>query len=559
MAAQADTPIGYGRYLAVVRAVTVVVAALLMADVFPGPVAGGIEPHFVPRLVTILFVAYGIAALLFSARFPRFLVAFDMFMLGVCTLATPPAVLGLFLLLAAFMVALRWGISPALVAVAITVLGRALLLSSWVTRWGVPLGWNLLLIGGVLLVGIAGAVSGHWLRRTQEQGKLRERLLGMLQVEKGLAESLRSVLEELARVFECEQALLVFRDAELERIFVWRVRPGDTGPLVPESLPLARADAYLVDTLDADYAWNSVAGPGEGFGCERASELRGRRVELPRLPESSRQELGLRSLLAVVLEFGGQPAGRILLVNGRRRFRRADLARLAELLRYLSLPLENLFHLRHLRTRVIEAERSRISLDLHDGVLQTLLSTEIQLDVVRRKVTAAAPEAAAELRTLLETLRSGREELRRVVTDLRPLGVESADLVDLMRGYAERFRTESGLALDLILDGAPLPLPDRVCREMFQIYREALNNVRKHAGATHVVVKLWQDETRAHLVIDDNGRGFSFAGRFSSDELDRLRLGPISIKERTRGIGGVLTVESNPGHGSRLSVEVPLG
>jgi signal transduction histidine kinase len=72
------------------------------------------------------------------------------------------------------------------------------------------------------------------------------------------------------------------------------------------------------------------------------------------------------------------------------------------------------------------------------------------------------------------------------------------------------------------------------------------------------VVKVWQDETRVFLLVDDNGQGFSFAGRFSGDELDRLRLGPISIKERTRSIGGVLNIESNPGHGSRLTVEIPF-
>ena len=59
--------------------------------------------------------------------------------------------------------------------------------------------------------------------------------------------------------------------------------------------------------------------------------------------------------------------------------------------------------------------------------------------------------------------------------------------------------------------------------------------------------------------MDDNGEGFSFAGSFTGDELDRLRLGPISIKERTRSVGGVLTIESTPAHGARLMVEVPLG
>ncbi len=127
-----------------------------------------------------------------------------------------------------------------------------------------------------------------------------------------------------------------------------------------------------------------------------------------------------------------------------------------------------------------------------------------------------------------------------------------------MRGFGERFRDEAGFALDLLMDSKQLQVPDRVCRELFQIYREALNNIKKHARATHVVVKLWQNDSQVVLVVDDNGEGFSFAGRFTGDELDRLRLGPISIKERTRSVGGVLTVESSPGHGARLTVELPL-
>ncbi len=179
--------------------------------------------------------------------------------------------------------------------------------------------------------------------------------------------------------------------------------------------------------------------------------------------------------------------------------------------------------------------------------------------MLRRRVAAAPEQAVASLGNLQQTVRNETAELRRMVTDLRPLRVQSADLVDLMRGFAERFRNESTLALDLLIDSADLHAPDRVCREIFQIYREALNNIKKHAKASHVVVKLWQDDSRIVLVVDDNGEGFSFAGRFTGDELDRLRLGPISIKERTRTVGGVLTVESNPGHGARLTIEVPLG
>lgn len=227
--------------------------------------------------------------------------------------------------------------------------------------------------------------------------------------------------------------------------------------------------------------------------------------------------------------------------------------------KHVSASLENVFLLRHLRARAIEAERSRISRDLHDGILQTLLSIEIQLDVLRRKVGTQPEQMESGLTSLQQTVKNEGAELRHLVTDLRPLRVQSADLVDLMRGFAERFRNESDLPLDLLIDSADLHAPDRVCREIFQIYREALNNIKKHAKASHVVVKLSQDDSRLVLVVDDNGEGFSFAGRFTGDELDRLRLGPISIKERTRTVGGVLTVESNPGHGARLTIEVPLG
>jgi two-component system sensor histidine kinase DegS len=232
-----------------------------------------------------------------------------------------------------------------------------------------------------------------------------------------------------------------------------------------------------------------------------------------------------------------------------------------QIAKHISSSLENVFLLRHLRARAIEAERSRISRDLHDGILQTLLSIDIQLEVLRRKVQAEAQaeQVEAGLASLQQTVKNEGGELRHLVTDLRPLRVQSADLVDLMRGFGERFRNESNLALDLLVDSAELRAPDRVCREIFQIYREALNNIKKHAKASHVVVKLSQDDSRLTLVVDDNGEGFSFAGRFTGDELDRLRLGPISIKERTRTVGGVLTVESNPGHGARLTIEVPLG
>ncbi len=462
----------------------------------------------------------------------------------------------------AFVSGYRWNLKLAMsLAFGLLLLAVALQLHR-ATQAGTTLSLYFLLpfFAATLLGAGAMAFLGNRNRVFTEQQEFLSRMNCTMHVEVGLAESLRELLEDLCAEFKTEGALLAYRDADLERIFLWQLKSGESERLAPENLPATRADGFLLDDLEASLCWNSLEGRGTGFGWDRRNAHRLK--ILPRIPGPTQSEFRIRNFLSVAFDQEDHPVGRIFLVNrrpGREPFMPEDLAWFEKIARHVSGPLENIFLLRHLRARAIEAERSRISRDLHDGILQTLLSIEIQLDVLRRKISTHPEQVESELTSLQQTVKNEGGELRHMVTDLRPLRVQSADLVDLMRGFAERFRNESGLALDLLVDSVDLHAPDRVCREVFQIYREALNNIKKHAKASHVVVKLSQDDSRLALVVDDNGEGFSFAGRFTGDELDRLRLGPISIKERTRTVGGVLTVESNPGHGARLTIEVPLG
>jgi signal transduction histidine kinase len=454
---------------------------------------------------------------------------------------------------------IRWGFDGALPLAGLLALGIVLFTAGrGEVHFMRVMGW-LAITGGTFAGGAGLAFLGDLSRRFETENAFFSRISSTMNVEQGLAESLRLLLEELAVAFSADEAMLLYRDVDLERIFLWRLRSGESERLVPDTLPLSRTDGFLLDDLDATLCWNSLVGAGSGFGWDRRD---GRVLKnLPRIPSPTQMELKIRSLMTVAFDQAGVPVGRFFLLNGRKGnkpFEKADLAWLERIARHISPSLENIFLLRHLRARAIEAERSRISRDLHDGILQTLLSVEIQLDVLRRRVPTTPESAVTGLANLQQTVRNEGAELRHMVTDLRPLRVQSADLVDLMRGFAERFRNESALALDLLIDSAELQSPDRICREIFQIYREALNNIKKHAKASHVVVKLTQDESRLTLVVDDNGDGFSFAGKFTGDELDRLRLGPISIKERTRSVGGILTIESNPGHGARLTIEIPL-
>jgi signal transduction histidine kinase len=484
--------------------------------------------------------------------------ACDVLALGFFMLISPSSVPVWFpFLYICWVAGLRWGHRAAFPLAGALALALVMLTAErGEIHWQRVVAW-LLLTAGMFAAGVGLTLLGDRDRTFAAQNEFFSRVTATMQVDQGLAECLRQFLEEIAGAFQSEEALLIFRDTDLERLFLWRLVAGESERLIPESLPLSRADGFLLDDMDAAVAWNSLQGRGAGFGWDRRN---GRALNpMPRIPGPTQQQLKVRSLMTVAYEQEGNTVGRIFLLNGRRLYSKEDLAWLERIAAHISSSLENVFLLRHLRARAIEAERSRISRDLHDGILQTLLSIEIQLDVLRRKTGAAPEQAVASLANLQQTVKNESADLRHFVTDLRPLRVQSADMVDLMRGFGERFRNESTIALDLLIDSTDVQAPDRVCREVFQIYREALNNIKKHAKASHVVVKLSQDESRLVLMVDDNGEGFSFAGRFTGDELDRLRLGPISIKERTRTVGGVLTVESNPGHGARLTVEVPLG
>jgi signal transduction histidine kinase len=546
------------RQVSLARAVVAALSLVVLLETSAGPV----RRVSVLLLSAYLLAASGSALVEWLASRPRFCIPLfaDLAVLaGLFYLAPSVSAFWFLFLFVVFALATRGTMRAmwALVGVAtVAIVIRVAVADSF--RWRTT--WHEFAIGFATLVsGLGMGFLGTREREQLSRQQFLERIIGLLRFERGLTESIRHALGELALEFDCEQACLAVHDDELERLFVWKVRPGDRDPQGPETLPQARSDTFLADCLEISMGWQHRNGRSEAFGWDRRTGQRFRTV--PPLPASTRKEFGAQSLLAVTIESNGRPAGRVLLVNARaphRRFSAADLRWLEKIVRHIGPPLENVFLLRHLRARAVESERSRISRDLHDGILQTLLSLKIQLDVLRHRPPQGAEQAVEEFAGLHKTVQQESEELRRMVTDLRPLRVESADLRELMLGLAERFRSEHGLAVDLFIEDRDLRIPDRICRELFQIYRESLHNVKKHAHASHVVVKLVQDESRVSLVVDDNGLGFSFSGRYTSDELDRLRLGPISIKERTRSVGGTLTVESNPGHGARLTIEIPI-
>jgi signal transduction histidine kinase len=136
--------------------------------------------------------------------------------------------------------------------------------------------------------------------------------------------------------------------------------------------------------------------------------------------------------------------------------------------------------------------------------------------------------------------------------------VASGDLASHLSDVVDRFGRYTGIAARFVSGGHPAGLSPHARRQMASIVHEALVNIRKHSGAKRVLVRsdvvgdLWR------VSIEDDGRGFPFAGRLTQEELDQQRQGPRTIGERARIIGGQLIVESKPGAGAKVEVTMPL-
>jgi PAS domain S-box-containing protein len=199
-----------------------------------------------------------------------------------------------------------------------------------------------------------------------------------------------------------------------------------------------------------------------------------------------------------------------------------------------------------------EEERRRIARELHDETAQTLTSLLVGLRAVEESQHLnQALEAAGTLRGLVAAALAG---VQRMARGLRPSALDDLGLEEaLERLSAETSRT-TGFAVDLQVTGPRLPrLPEALETALYRVAQEALTNAGKHASPKHVSVLIHRTPSVVRLVIEDDGKGFDQA-RAQSE----IKLGLVGMRERMHLIGGAMTVESSSGHGTTISVSVPL-
>ena len=201
-------------------------------------------------------------------------------------------------------------------------------------------------------------------------------------------------------------------------------------------------------------------------------------------------------------------------------------------------------------------ERNRLARELHDSVTQTIFSMTLTAESTRILLERDPTRVAAQLDRLLELAQSALAEMRSLISHLRPKTVAEEGLVYALRRLVAERRDRDGLTVALHLEGyeADRRLPPETEEALFRIVQEALNNAVKHAQIDRAEVRLRLRHESVSLLIGDSGVGFDPTSVGSGTS----HLGLTSMRERVRALGGTIEIESQPGAGTHIKIEVPL-
>lgn len=201
-----------------------------------------------------------------------------------------------------------------------------------------------------------------------------------------------------------------------------------------------------------------------------------------------------------------------------------------------------------------ERERARIGFDLHDGPAQSMSAALLQVRLLEDLAPSEYPAALEELRATIDV---ALREMYDIIHDLASRQSDDMGFAETVANVAERFTDRSGVGVDVSVTGDPALASRSLQIAIFRILQEALCNVRRHADARRVEVRIRFTATEALCAVVDDGVGFD-AERLSEDMGGREPFGLYGMAERARLLDGVCSVTSKPGGGTRVAVRIPL-
>ena len=340
---------------------------------------------------------------------------------------------------------------------------------------------------------------------------------------------------------------------ELAKLASWpRPAHGSRDEVVRETLTLARDVLHAPRALlawedqEEPWVWCAVSGPETALTRESPGFL-----DSPAL----RERLGTHAAISTPVA-GETMQGRLFFLD-RDDFTYDDVT-LAEVVgRLVATRIDQLNVAERMRAAAVGEERIRVARDLHDGLLQSLTGAALQLESVHKLVGRQDEEARRRLRGVQELLEHDQRELRSLITHLRPSAAErrASPLEQRLSELAERFERQWDVAVSVAIAPPFPPLRDELSGAIYNIVHEAVSNAARHAGATRIEVTVRASDGGVEIVVTDDGHGFPFHGVFTLAELDALRRGPVTLKERVASLGGQMVLHSSPG-GAKLEIRI---
>lgn len=367
---------------------------------------------------------------------------------------------------------------------------------------------------------------------------------------------LRETLRHAADVFGAPRVLVVWDEPEepwmnvatwARGAFTWeREAPGKLDPLVAEALAPQTFFCRDVSVDDPLIVTAAASTFRRWRGTPIHRELRERHA--------------MRAVLSVRLVGEGYDGWLFFLDKPRMN---ADDVMLGEIVaRQVVTRVDHLYLQQRLKQAAVVEERMGFARDLHDGLLQSLTGTALQLQTIRRLLRDAPETAVERLDEIQHLILAEQRNLRSYIQELRPAALlasrAQAGLAPALRALAGRIERQWGLRVDLQLGGELRESEaGGLAHHITHIVHEALVNAARHGAASAAHVSVEEQGDHVAITVSDNGRGFPFEGRFDLPALNDMGAGPVTLKERITALRGSLLIDS-AATGARLEVALPF-
>lgn len=204
-----------------------------------------------------------------------------------------------------------------------------------------------------------------------------------------------------------------------------------------------------------------------------------------------------------------------------------------------------------------EAERLRVSREIHDGPAQLIANVIYRSSICERLVDLDTEKAKHELQGLREQIRGCLGEIRKIIFDLRPMTLDDLGLVATLHHFLDKFKKRTGVKVSLNVIGEECKINKHVEISIFRIIQEALNNIDKHAKTSDAKLSLEYNSEYISIYVEDFGKGFLIDDANAEDSGGE-HYGLLGMKERVKILNGQFLIESILGRGTKIRILIPL-